>query len=115
MSTIALADDLEVTITDRGIADLGPVDALPTGPALVDHWLGRLNKAERAILEVLVDAWPDARSKDEIADATGYASAGGSFANALGRLRSLELISGPSTANTAADTLGRAAREIPHA
>lgn len=105
----------QMQITDRGRADLGPVESLPTGPALVEHWLGRLGKAERAILEVLVSVWPASRSHEEIAAATGYASAGGGFANALGHLRSLELISGTRAANTAADALGSAAQGATHA
>jgi hypothetical protein len=32
---------------------LGSWEPLPTGPALIDYWLGRLGKAERLILETL--------------------------------------------------------------
>lgn len=72
-----------------------------------------LGKAERSILSTLAVYGP--RSHVQVAQLAGYSSKGGGFLNALGRLRSLELIHGPSTANTAADTLGRAARETTHA
>ena len=102
-----------IEITEQGIADLGDFDPLPSGQALVDHWLARLAKAERAILSTLLEAWPSGLSNDEIAVRTGYAAAGGGFANALGRLRTLELISGARSANIASDELGAAAQEMP--
>lgn len=37
---------------------------------------------------------PRAVTKEALAEATGYASAGGGFNNALSRLRTLELING---------------------
>lgn len=102
-----------ISITEQGIADLGDFEPLPSGQALVDHWLTRLAKAERAILSTLLEAWPNALSNDEIAERTGYAAAGGGFANALGRLRTLELIRGSRAANIASDELGAAAQGGP--
>ncbi|WP_065569707.1 ATP-binding protein [Microbacterium oleivorans] len=97
-------------ITPVGVDALGAYDPLPTGSQLVDYWLSRLGKAERAILNTLVDAWPASLSNEEISELTGYTASGGGFANALGRLRTLELITGPRTANTAAAELGAAGR-----
>lgn len=102
-----------IEITEQGIADLGDFAPLPSGQALVDHWLARLAKAERAILSTLLEAWPNALSNEEIADRTGYAASGGGFANALGRLRTLDLIRGSRVANTASDELGAAAQGGP--
>lgn len=85
----------DLTITDAGIQALGPFDPLPTGPALRDWWKQHhLGKAERAVLDVLTDAWPNPVSVDEIAQATGYSPTSGGFRNALSRLRSLELAAG---------------------
>lgn len=103
-----------IEITDQGIEDLGDFDPLPSGRALVDHWLGTLPKAERSILTVLVDAWPASLSNDEIALRTEYSAAGGGFNNALGRLRTLELIHGNRASNVAADELGEAAHGVTH-
>lgn len=98
------SDPLE--LTSHGLATIdGRFEPLPSGPALLDHWTSKLPKAERAALETLVDAWPDALTKQELADRTGYSATGGGFNNALSKLRTLELISG-STELTADHTLG---------
>ncbi len=96
-----------LTITDDGLRELGEFEPLPTGRALIDHWSGRLGKAERLILDVLIYAWPTPMPKDAIADEAGYAVSGGGFNNALSKLRSLELIDG-RTDIVVADTLGSA-------
>lgn len=83
-------------ITPDGTAALGSFDPLPTGPELLDHWMRQLGKAEREALTVLVEAYPEALSKEELASRTEsqYAADGGGFNNALSRLRTLELVEG---------------------
>jgi len=81
-------------ITQAGIDGLGSWEPLPTGPALVDYWLGRLGKAERLILATLTQSYPAALTKEEVAAKAGYEVNGGGFNNALGRLRTLELVQG---------------------
>ena len=83
-----------ITITDDGVVALGVVDPLPSGPALYDWWCARLNKAERAILDVFVDAAGATVDRDEVAERSGYSAASSSLSNALGRLRSLEMLDG---------------------
>lgn len=80
-------------ITEEGMTAADDVTPLPTGRALLEHWLGNLKKAERVILEILYNA-DRACSKDEIAEAGSYSITSGGFRNALGKLRSLELIHG---------------------
>lgn len=80
-------------ITDVGIAT-DTYEPLPTGQYLIQHWMRQLGKAERAILQVLVDYYPDSLSKDDIASLAGYEVNGGGFNNAMSRLRTLELIGG---------------------
>lgn len=84
----------ELQATDAGLDALGTWEPLPTGPALLDHWVGTLPKAEGLILRALVDEYPQAVPKINLAAATGYAADGGGFNNALSRLRTLELIEG---------------------
>ena len=61
----------------------------------VDRLLARsVGKAERLILETLTQAFPDRLSKEEVAARSGYEANGGGFNNALGRLRTLELVQG---------------------
>ena len=83
-----------LAITQMGIEVLGSWKPLPTGPALIDYWRARLGKAERLILEALTESYPDALSKGEVAAKAGYEANGGGFNNALGRLRTLELVQG---------------------
>jgi hypothetical protein len=83
-----------LAITDYGIHALGSWEPLPLGAALIDYWRSRLGKAERLILETLAQAYPKALSKEEVAAQAGYEASGGGFNNALGRLRTLELVQG---------------------
>jgi uncharacterized protein len=83
----------DISATDAGQAAVeGQWEPLPTGPALLDHWLGQLSKAERMILSALADAYPDGLTKEDLGARTGYEPSGGGFNNALGRLRTLELV-----------------------
>lgn len=82
-----------IQITADGIAAVGDDwEPLPTGQALVDHWMRQLGKAERAILGYLLNSYPQPRTRDEVAAGAGYSTTSSSFSNALGRLRSLELV-----------------------
>jgi hypothetical protein len=53
----------------------------------------RLGRAERVFLDACL-ANPDGLTKESLAEISGYSITSSSFANALGRLRSLELIDG---------------------
>ena len=53
-----------------------------------------MGKAERSILEALAEVYPDALTKEEVAAKASYEASGGGFNNALGRLRTLELMQG---------------------
>lgn len=85
-----LGDDNRITAA--GVEALGEYEPMPTGQALVTWWLAKLGKAERTFLEYIAGKYPAAVSKEELAGETGYSITSSSFANALGKLRSLELI-----------------------
>ncbi|WP_414461854.1 helicase HerA domain-containing protein [Hyphomicrobium sp. DY-1] len=99
----------QLSITDAGIEALGEYEPLPSGEALLQHWLNQLAKAERAALLVLAQAWPRALTKEEVADQAGYEAKGGGFNNALSRLRTLELISGRGELRASDDLFDEAA------
>ena len=86
----------ELTITDSGRAAAGPVDPLPAGLELREHWKSQsaLGRAHGLILDVLAEAYPAAVNVAEIADRAGYSADGGGFRNALSRLRTLGLVHG---------------------
>lgn len=83
-------------ITVAGQEAIGPVDPLPRGVDLLRDWQRQLPKAEREILDVLFEVYPQPLTKTDIAERTAskYQSDGGGFINALGRLRTLELVKG---------------------
>lgn len=83
-----------LTITDAGLQALGHWQPLPLGRELLNHWMRELSKAERSILQALSEVWPQSLTKEQIANNAGYEVSGGGFNNALGRLRTLELITG---------------------
>jgi uncharacterized protein len=94
-----------ITATDAGVAELGPdFEPLPTGAALLEHWRNRLPQGERAVLEVLVTAYPDAVDRDAITEATSYQRS--SRDTYLQRLRSRQLITEPARGSV------RAAEEL---
>lgn len=81
-------------ITEAGAAALGDFERLPTGAALLEYWCSRLGKAEREALRALVAAYPNRLAANDVAERTGYQASGGGFRNALGKLRTLQLIEG---------------------
>jgi len=74
----------------------------PPGEALFEYWMRhpRLGHAEREILRVLNEVYPQSLPAEEVAQkaisARGhpYAEGGGGFGNAVGKLRTLKLIEG---------------------
>lgn len=88
-------DRNHVQITDDGIAALGDFDPLPTGDALLQHWLRDLGDSGASrILSALAEVYPQELSKSEVAERAELSGTSGSFNTYLSRLRSLELIAG---------------------
>lgn len=89
-------------ITKEGLEAHGPVYALPSGEELFNYWSTHpdLGRAEREILRVLYEAGGKELTKETIAAQTQsdrgepYDPNGGGFNNAVGRLRTYELITG---------------------
>ncbi len=100
----ATGDAKQTAITPAGQAALGgDWEPVPVGPELLEWWRegapddqgkARLGRAERAVLGVIADAWPDPVSRDDVSDRSGYSATSSSLGNALGKLRSLALIEG---------------------
>jgi hypothetical protein len=61
-----------VQATQTGIDALPHAEPLPTGEALQEFWLQRLPEGEKKILQVLIEAHPEAVARAEIDDRTGY-------------------------------------------
>lgn len=95
-----------LTISDAGRRALGAFMPLPIGAELAQHWMRQLSKAERAILGALIECYPMSLTKEDVAQKAGYEAKGGGFNNALGRLRTLELIDGRSDLRASEDLFG---------
>jgi uncharacterized protein len=86
-----IEDGERIRATAEGVAALGPAfEPLPTGAALLEHWLGRLPVGERVVLEVVVAGYPDAVDRQRISEATSYQRS--SRDTYLQRLRSRQLV-----------------------
>jgi hypothetical protein len=104
----------DLRITDDGLVALGDWEPLPTGQALAEFWLAspQLGHAEREILRVLIDVWPETLPVAEVAARTvsskgePYDPAGGGFRNPLSRLRTLELVEGRAELKASDDLVG---------
>ena len=81
-------DALAATVA--GVAAIPKPEPMPKGAELRQLWMGKLGKCESALLSTL--AIEECFSRDELAQASGYSPTSSGFANALGRLRSLELV-----------------------
>jgi uncharacterized protein len=88
---LVVMDGERIVATAAGIAALGPnFEPLPTGEALLEHWRAQLPAGERAVLEVVVAAWPEAVDRERISEATEYQRS--SRDTYLQRLRSRQLV-----------------------
>lgn len=63
------------TATSEGIAALGDsYEQLPTGDALLSHWLAKLPVGESRVFSAVVNAYPKSVSRTTIDELTGYKS-----------------------------------------
>ena len=83
-----------ITISATGLKALGHFEPLPTGRALLQYWIGQLSKAESLSLKAIADVYPRRITVEDVARIAGYEAKGGGFRNALGKLRTLQLIEG---------------------
>jgi hypothetical protein len=93
-------------LTDAGRAKANPPARTPTLADLHASWYGILAAPAAKILRVLVEAYPGALSKEDVAERIGVSPTSGSYANNLGHLRTLGAITYPTRgAARAADLL----------
>lgn len=83
-----------IRITENGQALASDVEPLPSGEELLNYWRGKLGRAERSIFDTVLEGYPQTLKYATISERSGYSQTSSSFANALGKLRSLQLIEG---------------------
>jgi len=81
-------------IEPLGVRHAGHTAPYPTGTALLHYWCEQLSRAERTMLEELYRAHPRSIARETLGTRTGYSTASSTFANALSKLRVLQLASG---------------------
>ena len=82
-----------VCVTEEGLDFIGEVPQAPTThDEIMAMWKRNLRAGEGAILQLVVDAYPESISKEELAEGTDYTYTGGSFNTYLGILRRNGLI-----------------------
>jgi hypothetical protein len=79
-------------ITDAGAEALGAFEPLPSGPALLEHWLRELGGGAARILRVLAEAYPEHLSNREIGERAQISHESGTFSTYMSKLRTLELV-----------------------
>jgi hypothetical protein len=84
-----------IALTATGRARARPPEAAATPQDLQARVLERLPGPEQKLLKVLLDAYPDAVTNEDLAQKTGYSPDGGAFNNPRGRLRTLGLLTYP--------------------
>ncbi len=95
------AESLALTDEGRALAELS-VD-IRSVQDLHECWYRLLDRAQMAILRVLIENYPEAISREELGERSGYSHTSGHFKNVLGSLRTIGLISYPD-ANSAVAT-----------
>lgn len=81
-----------LTLTELGRAELGDsVAPLPTGRALLDHWLTKLRPLEQRIVVALVATADGTADEDTLLEALGVRYTG-SYTGAIAKLRRMDLL-----------------------
>lgn len=91
-----------ILLSDSG-RSLANVPAIPTTvEGFQDAVLAKLTQPQQRVLVPILDAYPNALSNEELAEAAGYQPNTGNFNNIKGQLRSLELTTYPAPGFVAA-------------
>ncbi|MDQ5872372.1 MAG: hypothetical protein M3547_09250, partial [Acidobacteriota bacterium] len=86
---VVLIDD-SIVATSDGVAELGDFTPLPTGDQLRKHWLEKLPKGEKEILEALCQSYPGSVDRERLSELSGKKRS--SRDTYIQRLRSRKLV-----------------------
>ena len=97
----------DVEITQAGLDHLGA--DIPPRPETIDEllamWKSALREGERKMLDQLVEVYPEAMTRQELGERTGFTHTGGTFGNYLGTLRRNGLVEVDGNDIRASETL----------
>lgn len=80
-----------LTATQKALDEFGQGEALNSGD-VIEMWKGILNGGAKRMFEVLVEQYPNALTKEELAEQTNMIASSGTFGTYLSQLRSNSLI-----------------------
>lgn len=80
-----------LTATQKALDEFGQGEALNSGD-VIEMWKGILNGGAKRMFEVLVEQYPNALTKEELAEQTNMMASSGTFGTYLSQLRSNSLI-----------------------
>lgn len=95
-------------LTDVGEGQVQHVTTPRTPADVYRHWQAQLGKCERELMRVLVEAFPNSVTRDELAKRSNYSAESGGFANALAKLRTLTLAVNDAGGICASEEIGGA-------
>lgn len=95
----------KIQLTDGGKVSAQYPTSTGTSEELQQKVLERLPNPEQKVLNVLLETYPEAISKEECANKSGYTPGSGGFNNPCGRLRTLGLCEYPSPGHVRATSL----------
>lgn len=81
-------------LTQKGHDELGEFTPLPEGAELRIYWQDQLGGGMARMLIALAAVYPQSITREQLGEHAGIASGSGTFANYLGKLRTLELVEG---------------------
>ena len=103
MGLIEYFSGARIGVTSDGIEHAAPRPALTTAEDLQEAVIDKLGKAEGELLRLLIEAYPEAIPKKDLAAERGYSNEkSGGFAGPMGRLKALSLIDYPRPGEAAA-------------
>lgn len=93
LSLVDVAGD-RVQLTETGLQLIGAriASAPQTAEAVRAMWLAYLDQGPRRMLDILIERYPKATSREELGEASGYTAAGGTFRTYLPKLKRLGLV-----------------------
>ncbi len=96
----------QVKVTSTGLATAGvPVATPATTEELLEVWRQALKAGARTMLDLLVEAYPEGITRDELGERAGYSVSGGTFQSYLSALRRNGLVEVDGDLVTASATL----------
>jgi hypothetical protein len=95
-----------ISVTDEGLAVVGDIPERPDSTeALVGMWKSKFKAGVGRMLDVVVAQYPNAITREQLGEESGFAATGGTFSDYLSQLRRARLIDEPSGQVKASDSL----------